>query len=118
MPVALLGLLALATLAACSGAPCVRHSDCDPGLVCSPAGACLVVSDPSGDAGADASDAADAGAASDAADDAGDAADAAGDATLDAAVDAAVDAAPPRYAIPDQPPVALPQAHLTPPGDP
>ncbi len=88
--------ISLAALAAtgCKGAPCIRHSDCDPGLVCSPTGACLLPAGPDGgvddDGGMDAADDASIDAADDAADDAG--IDAADDAGIDAAIDAATDA--------------------------
>lgn len=74
--------LAMALSEGCSNPPCIRHSDCDPGLVCAPTGACLVPVDPDGgsvavDAGVDA------------------ATDAAPDGPADAAVDADGDAVPP-----------------------
>ncbi|MCA9678273.1 MAG: hypothetical protein KC464_24820 [Myxococcales bacterium] len=86
-------------LAACAGdGPCLRHSDCDPGLVCDPVGACVIAPD---DAGAD-GDATlvidglpDDGALLDGApDSAGDAGDDAGrdaDAAPDGGVDAGID---------------------------
>lgn len=80
----------------CKGAPCIRHSDCDPGLVCSPTGVCLTPAVPDGgevlDAAIDGAQDAPDDAAVDAADDAAD--DAAVDAAIDATVDAAIDATP------------------------
>jgi hypothetical protein len=79
----------------CKGAPCIRHSDCDPGLVCSPTGVCLTPAVPDGgettDAATDGAEDAPDDAAPDAADDA--MVDAADDAMVDAATDAMVDAA-------------------------
>lgn len=72
--------------AACSGAPCIRHSDCDPGLVCSPAGACLVPADPDGG------------------DEVDGAVDAAPDAGTDAIVDGGLDAPSPGDGGVDAPP--------------
>jgi hypothetical protein len=108
---ALIGALLLALLGGCGEPSCVRHSDCDPGLVCGPAGACLVPVEPDGgDGDGDASDANDALDAGDAAIDAGATGDAAIDApaspVIDAAIDAPVDAAAPRAlpsSIPDYP---------------
>ncbi len=89
---------ALAPVAGCRGDACVRHSDCDPGLVCSPLGACVTSLAPDGGDLGDAADGA-VDAALDAADDAvsldASAGDAALDAATDAAVDAAIDAVPP-----------------------
>ena len=80
---AIVGRLTLAAAAvalfACNNDLCVRHSDCDPGLVCSATGACLAPVEPDGgapDAGLDAT---------------ADAPDAATDAAVDApALDAPV----------------------------
>lgn len=103
----LIALAGAALLAAgCDNELCIRHSDCDPGLVCSSQGACLVPVDPDGGGSADASP------------DAGlDAADAAPDAAPDAAVDAGIDADPATlespYAAPISPELGLPH-NLTP----
>lgn len=80
-------LAVAAALAACNNELCIRHSDCDPGLVCSASGACLAPAGP---------DAGDVDASIDAAIDAPPDApvDAAVDAPPDASVDAAIDAVP------------------------
>ena len=87
---------ALAPVADCRGGACIRHSDCDPGLVCSPLGSCVTSIEPDGGELGDAADG-----AVDGAVDGADAADgAAADAASDAPTDAAIDAVPP----PLQPP--------------
>ena len=59
-PATVIALLAVGAFAiligGCDTGACARHSDCDQGLVCSPAGACVVppVDAAAGDGGADA----------------------------------------------------------------
>lgn len=121
---------ALGPVAGCRDQACVRHSDCDPGLVCSPLGACVAPVEPDGGDLGDAGDTpdamtdaqvdavADAGTPDAATGDAtGDAPDAAVDAAVDAATDAAIDAVPRTlespYSAPGEPIMSPPPSTTT-----